>query len=108
MYFETEIVDFIELMQRSVPDANSVFLTGNCGPFSLILSKAFPGGEIKEIQTTGHLIYEYGKEWYDITGKIGVDFMEINGIKYADAKEIFSEYGPGKALVLLRSNFKKY
>lgn len=106
MYFEDSILDFIELMQRSVPNSIEVFTKGNYGPFALILSKAFPGGEIKDIVKIGHRIYEYQDMWYDITGKINSEYMKENNIKYEDVKEIFSYYGPGKAMVYLRSNYK--
>jgi len=103
---EDEIIDFIELMQRAVPNSLEVFTSGNCGPFALILSKAFPGGEIKYIQKIGHAIYEYRNMWYDITGQITPEFMEKNNIKYTDAEEIFSTHGAGKAVLYLRSNYK--
>lgn len=105
IFFEDEVVDFIELMQRAVPNAIEVFTCGNCGPFALILSKAFPGGEIKYIPKAGHAVYEYRSQWYDITGQITNKFMKDNKIEYSDAYEIFSYYGAGKAMLYLRANY---
>jgi len=106
IYMEDDIIDFIELMQRAVPNSKEVFTSGNCGPFALILAKTFPGGEIKYIYDIGHAIYEYRHHWYDITGQISKEFMKDNNIEYSDAKEIFSHYGAGRAMLYLRANYK--
>lgn len=99
IYFQDELLDFIELIQRAVPNAIEVFTKGNCGSFALILAKAFPGGEIKDLK--GHIIYEIDKQWYDITG-----IVSNENIEYTDAVEIFSKYGVGKAMIYLRNNYE--
>ena len=97
MYFEDTILDYIELVRNSVPDAVEVFTQGNCGPFALMLLKTFPGGEI--LNNVDHTIYEYHGEWYDITGKIP------NG-KYNNMIPII-EYGLDAAIIKLKPKYVK-
>lgn len=101
--FEDEILDFIDVVRDAVPNAVEVFTQGNCGSFALILAKAFPGGTIKYIIKNGHTIYEYGPEWYDITGKYDLD---TNKVKYDDAYDLFEHFGAGRAMIYLRNNYK--
>lgn len=97
MYFEDTILDYIELVRNSVPNAIEVFTKGNCGPFSLMLLKTFPGGEIKEL--FGHRLYEYKGNWYDITGKVKTDY------NYQDAIPIL-DLGLDKAIQLLKPKYE--
>ena len=98
VYFEDTILDYIELVRDSVPNAIEVFTQGNCGPFSLMLMKTFPGGEIKDLM--GHRIYEYRGNWYDITGLVKGDYKYENAVPILD-------YGLDKAMQLLKPNYGK-
>lgn len=101
MFSEQEIIDYIELVRDSVPNAIEIFTKGNCGSFSLMLMKTFPGGEIKNL-VGGHLIYEYNDQWYDITGAI-----PNRKYKYEDAEPIIrSGKDLYKAIRLLKPRYK--
>ncbi len=99
MYFEDTILDYIELVRNSVPNAVEVFTQGNCGPFALMLMKTFPGGEILNLEI-GHRVYQYHGNIYDITGIINDKYDWDTTIPILD-------YGLDKAMQLLKPNYGK-
>ena len=103
MYFEDTILDYIELVRNSVPDAVEVFTKGNCGPFALMLLKTFPGGEI--LNNVNHTVYEYNGEMYDITGKISYEKLKNDSL-YSGMIPII-EYGLDAAIIKLKPRYVK-
>lgn len=91
MYFEDEILDYIELVRSSVPNAVEVFTKGNCGPFARMLMKTFPGGDICY---DGHCTYLYNGQHYDIRGSV------------ESSAEPIMIHGLDKTIQVLKPNYK--
>lgn len=95
MHTEQEILDFIELIRESVPNAVEVFTKGNCGSFARILNKTFSGGNI--LHNIDHAVFEYQSLWYDITGNVTNKYQNM---------KLIEEYGIEKAINLLKNRFE--
>lgn len=106
MYFEDEIIDYIELVRSAVPNAVEVFTQGNCGAFALMLMKTFPGGEIENF-SCGHRVYSYRGQSYDITGALW-DGEKYKNPAYKNPEPIIKTGKDlNKGLLMLRANYKK-
>lgn len=95
MHTEQEILDFIELIRESVPNAVEVFTKGNCGSFARILNKTFSGGNI--LHNIDHAVFEYQGVYYDITGNVTGEYEGMIPIE---------EYGIEKAINLLKNKYE--
>ena len=102
MYFEDTIIDYIDLVRDSVPEAIKIFTEGNCGSFARMLNKTFPGGKI--LHNIDHAVYEYHGNYYDITGRIKRKTVKKNKL-YQNMIPI-EEYGIDEAIILLKPKYK--
>lgn len=70
MAFYREIEKFITIIREAVPNAEEIFLNGECLALSRLLDISFSGGEIMYDPINGHFVYQNGKSFFDITGII--------------------------------------
>ena len=98
MYFDEEIISYIELVRNAVPNAIDVFTNGNCGSFAMMLMRTFSAGRILNTPE-GHLIYEYGGRDYDIRGDVTGLYK---GVKCVD----IMDYGLIRAISLVKPRYK--
>lgn len=94
---QDRILSFIKLMNESVPDAQEVFTSGNCGCFARILLFAFPRGKILEHWQT-HYVFELDGISYDIRGEVTDLYREIEltplSLEMKDINGIISSLEP--------------
>lgn len=90
------ILEYIDLVKSSVPNAEKVFTQGNCGSFARMLLFTFPDGRILYDQPN-HFLFEFDKIIYDITGNVNgkYDYKKLIPLeKIGDINKIICELKP--------------
>lgn len=64
------IIDLIEAIRTSFPDAEYVYKNGGCYKFHLILKAAFAEAQPWYDGIEGHVITKLGPKFYDVTGEL--------------------------------------
>lgn len=65
---DTRILKVLQLLRAAIPNAITVFSEGSCVLLAIMLSEAFPGGQV--LYDGNHAIFEHSGKCYDITGQV--------------------------------------